>query len=92
MKLPNYEHRIFPAGTTDDFTLTDLGDVVGQSVEQVDALILQMQSQYIHEDSEKTPDGVNFSVLEVIRKELLDINVLVNWFREKETEGGEHEL
>jgi len=77
---PNYKHRTFVSGNAEskNYDDMDLIDCIGLSVEQAEAMILQMQDQFSGHGNPST-DSVNFSVLESIRKEVLDIKVVVNW-------------
>jgi len=90
MKLPNYSHRSFAGGldNPEKFDITDLVDSIGLSIETAEAVLLQMQNQYVGE-CERNTAGTNFSILETVRKELLDIKVLVEWFNDKERGAGD---
>ncbi len=86
MNLPDYHHRTFAGGDNDPkaFDVADLEDSVGLLVEQAEAVILMIQNQYISKNSEVNTARTNFATLECVRKNLLDIKVMVAWFHEKE--------
>ena len=85
MNLPNYEHRTFPGGkvTGDQFDETNLVDSIGLSIIQAESVISQMQTQYISDAVGTLSAEANFNTLDAIRNELLDIQVLVNWYFDK---------
>jgi len=80
MDHPIYKHRTFvsTADKTEDFDDIDLIDCVGLSIERAESIILQMQCQF-EGHGNISSDAVNFSVLEAIRNELLDIKTVVSW-------------
>jgi len=81
MNTPDYKHRTFvsAADNAEKFDCMDLIDSVNMSVEQAEAIALQMQCQF-EGHGNISSDAVNFSVLDAIRKELLDIKVVVDWY------------
>lgn len=81
MNQPDFSHRAFD-GTADkskDFDDMNLIDCVGLSVERAEAIILQMQTQFIANVGHVN-DASNFSTLEAIKNEILDIKSVVDWF------------
>jgi len=92
MNHPNYKHRTFISGSNKliDFDSMDLADCISLSVEQAESILSQMQLQYLG-DRDKASDPDNFSTLEVIRKELLDIKTVVNWYFENNKGVKNHE-
>ena len=92
MNLPNYKHRIFTGSLSkvEKFDETNLIDSINSSVDQAEAIILQMQSQFISDAVGALSHEINFNTLESVSKELLDIKVLVEWFFDQKR-GGNHE-
>ena len=56
----------------------DLIDSIDFSVLQAEAMIEQMQNQF-EGHGNIAPDASNYAVLDAIKKELLDIKVIVHW-------------
>ena len=85
MSLPNYSHRTFPSGKAahEQFDESNLIDSIGLLVIQAESVISQMQTQFISEAVGTLSAETNFNTLDSIRNELLDIQVLVNWYFDK---------
>jgi L-rhamnose isomerase len=92
MNNPNYEHRVFAGSPCklEDYSQIDLVDSINSSVLQSESIILQMQTQF-ETDHLKLSDEANVYTLEAIRKELLDIKTIVNWYFDKSKQGESHE-
>ena len=92
MNLPNYSHRTFPSNNTDfeEFDDGDLIDSIGLSIIQAESVVSQMQTQFISDAVGTLSAETNFNTLDSIRNELLDIQVLVNWYFDKKR-GDENE-
>jgi len=80
MNHPNYKHRAFASCSVkaEDFGDIDLVDSIDFSVIQAEAMIEQMQNQF-EGHGNIAPDACNYAVLDAIKKELLDIKVIVHW-------------
>ncbi len=87
MNFPKYKHRTFVsmAETPEKFDETDLADCIGLSIEQAEAVILRMQEDY-NGDKAEMVDAINWCILEILRKEILDIKTIVNWYVKKTIE------
>jgi hypothetical protein len=73
------------AETSEKFDETDLADCIGLSIEQAEAVILRMQEDY-NGDKAEMVDAINWCILEILRKEILDIKTIVNWYVKKTIE------
>lgn len=80
MNHPNHKHRTFisVSGEAEDFGLIDLVDCVLLSTEQASSIISQMETQFLG-DRDSVSDADNVATLAVIKKELLDIETVVQW-------------
>lgn len=92
MSGPDYSHRTFDGTTSDfkNFDDTDLVESVCTHTEHIESVILQMQTQYI-EGADGLSNSMNFNTLEVIRKEVLDVKAIAEWFANNKvnTQAGE---
>lgn len=81
MSGPDYSHRTFDGTTSDfkNFDDVDLIDSICTSVSHIESIIFQMQTQFM-EGTGKVNDASNFNTLEVIRKEVLDVKAITEWF------------
>lgn len=84
MSQPNYEHRTYlgMASKSGDFNDSDLVNCVSETVDQATSVLMQMETQFV-EGSGTVNDSDNFATLEVIRNQLEDIRVVVNWYFDK---------
>ncbi len=91
MNHPTYKHRTFVSlsDNPEDFCDMDMVDCIDFSVYQAEAIILQMQAQY-ESNRPQMSDEINTYTLEAIRKEILDIKTVVNWYFKKSKEGENH--
>jgi hypothetical protein len=79
---PDFKHRLEALSQgSEEFTITDLIDTISLMCERANAMVMAIQTQFVG-GAGTLSDNANFAALDAVRKEIADIEAIVDAFSE----------